>query len=29
LHDTLAHALVAINVRAGVAALIGSGEDWC
>lgn len=27
LHDTLAHALVAINVRAGVAALIGNGED--
>lgn len=27
LHDTLAHALVAINVRSGVAALIGDGED--
>jgi signal transduction histidine kinase len=27
LHDTLAHALVAINVRAGVAAHLGSSQD--
>lgn len=27
LHDTLAHALVAINVRAGVAAFLGSSQD--
>jgi signal transduction histidine kinase len=27
LHDTVAHALVAINVRAGVAAHLGAGED--
>jgi signal transduction histidine kinase len=27
LHDTIAHALVAINVRAGVAAHLGAGQD--
>jgi signal transduction histidine kinase len=27
LHDTIAHALVAINVRAGVAALLGPAQD--